>query len=62
MQKVISTERLPIKMWLDEAEEGSIKQAKNLANLPFAFMHVCLMPDRTKDTGCLSAEFWQRKE
>lgn len=45
MQKVISTERLPIKMWLDEAEEGSIVQAQHLANLPFAFSHICLMPD-----------------
>ena len=51
MQKVISTERLPIKMWLDEAEEGSIKQAKNLANLPFAFKHVCLMPDTHEGYG-----------
>jgi len=51
MQKEISTERLPIKMWLDEAEEGSIRQAKNLANLPFAFMHICLMPDTHEGYG-----------
>jgi len=51
MQKVISTERLPIKMWLDEVEEGAIKQAKNLANLPFAFKHVCLMPDTHEGYG-----------
>jgi len=37
MQKVISTEKLPIKLWLDEPEEGAVKQAMNLANLPFAF-------------------------
>jgi tRNA-splicing ligase RtcB len=51
MQKVISTERIPIKMWLDEPEEGSIIQAKNLANLPFAFKHVCLMPDTHQGYG-----------
>jgi tRNA-splicing ligase RtcB len=45
MQQVISTEKIPIKMWLDSPEEGSITQAKNLANLPFAFKQICLMPD-----------------
>jgi len=45
MQKIISTEGLPIKLWLDEVEEGAVKQAVNLANLPFAFSHICLMPD-----------------
>jgi tRNA-splicing ligase RtcB len=45
MQKVISTETLPIKMWLDESEESALKQARNLANLPFTFKHICLMPD-----------------
>jgi len=45
LRKVISTEKLPIKLWLDEAEEGAIAQAKNLANLPFAFGHISLMPD-----------------
>jgi len=51
MQKVISTEKLPIKMWLDEPEEGAVKQALNLANLPFAFSHICLMPDMHQGYG-----------
>lgn len=51
MQKVISTERIPIKMWLDEPEEGSLLQAKNIANLPFAFRQVCLMPDTHQGYG-----------
>ncbi len=51
MQKVISTERIPIKMWLDEPEEGSVMQAKNLANLPFAFRQICLMPDTHQGYG-----------
>jgi tRNA-splicing ligase RtcB len=45
MQKEITTEKIPIKMWLDEPEEGAMKQAVHLANLPFAFRQVCLMPD-----------------
>lgn len=45
MQKIINSEKVPIKMWLDTAEEEAIQQAKNLANLPYAFSHICLMPD-----------------
>lgn len=45
MKKVISTERIPIKMWLEDIEPGAVAQAQNLANLPFAFKHVALMPD-----------------
>jgi tRNA-splicing ligase RtcB len=37
MKKVITTENLPIKLWLDDIEEGALEQAKNLANLPFIF-------------------------
>lgn len=43
--KVITTESKPIKMWLDSLEETALAQAKNLANLPFTFKHVALMPD-----------------
>jgi len=32
-------------MWLPDVEEGALEQAKNLANLPFAFRHIALMPD-----------------
>ena len=43
--KVIATEKLPIKMWLKDIENEALDQAKNLANLPFAFKHVAIMPD-----------------
>jgi tRNA-splicing ligase RtcB len=43
--KVVNTERVPIKMWLDDLEEGALEQAKNLANLPFVYKWVALMPD-----------------
>ncbi|MDX9908483.1 MAG: RtcB family protein [Bacteroidales bacterium] len=46
MRKVISEGlRVPIKMWLDDIDENALLQAKNLANLPFVFKHVALMPD-----------------
>ena len=43
--KFIDTEKLVIKSWCNNPEEEAIKQAKNLANLPFAFHHIALMPD-----------------
>ncbi|MFA6089865.1 MAG: RtcB family protein [Candidatus Woesearchaeota archaeon] len=45
MEKVISTEKLPIKLWLNDLEQSALEQAKNLANLPFAFRHIAIMPD-----------------
>ena len=47
----IDTERLIIKSWCNTPEEGAIKQAKNLANLPFIFKQVCLMPDTHEGYG-----------
>lgn len=49
--KYITTEKLPIKSWCNEPEEGAIAQAKNLANLPFAFHHIALMPDTHQGYG-----------
>ena len=51
MRKVISTEARPIKLWLDDLEDGALEQAKNLANLPFTFKHVPLMPDSHQGYG-----------
>ena len=45
MIKVISENRIPVKLWLDDIEGGALIQANNLANLPFAFHHVSIMPD-----------------
>jgi tRNA-splicing ligase RtcB (3'-phosphate/5'-hydroxy nucleic acid ligase) len=45
MIRTITTEKKPIKLWLDDIEEGALTQAKNLANLPFAFKHIAIMPD-----------------
>ncbi len=51
MKQVISTEKRPIKLWLEDLEDGALKQAKNLANLPFAFRHIPLMPDSHQGYG-----------
>ena len=40
---VNSNERIPIKMWLNEIDENALAQARNLANLPFAFKHIAIM-------------------
>lgn len=45
MKKVITTEKLPIKMWLDDIETDTLSQAKDLANLPIAYKHIAIMPD-----------------
>jgi len=45
MRKTIKTEKIPIKLWLDEIEPDALEQAKHLANLPFAFHHIAIMPD-----------------
>lgn len=38
-------------MWLEEIEDGALEQAKNLANLPFAFSHIAIMPDSHQGYG-----------
>ena len=45
MIDVITSEKIPIKLWLDNIEDLALEQAKNLANLPFAFKHISIMPD-----------------
>lgn len=49
--KIITTEKLPIKMWLDDIEDSAMAQARNLANLPFAYHHIAIMPDSHSGYG-----------
>jgi len=51
MKKVISEEKKPIKMWLDIIEDSALQQVRNLANLPFAFRHIAIMPDAHSGYG-----------
>ena len=45
MIKTINTEKKPIKLWLNDIDSDTLQQARNLANLPFLFRHVAIMPD-----------------
>lgn len=51
MKQVIGTENKPIKLWVTDIEDGALQQAKNMANLPFVFKHVALMPDAHQGYG-----------
>jgi len=51
MKKVINTEKKPIKLWLEDIEDGALEQAKNLANLPFTYKWVSIMPDSHQGYG-----------
>ena len=51
---VVKSEKAQIKVWLDkpsDIEPGCLEQAKNVANLPFIFHHVALMPDTHQGYG-----------
>jgi tRNA-splicing ligase RtcB len=43
--ETITTERVPILIWGEGADEQTLAQTRNLANLPFAKRHIALMPD-----------------
>ena len=45
MKKVITNERIPIKLWLDDIDDNALEQARNLAKLPFTYHHIAIMPD-----------------
>jgi len=45
MKKRIESEKIPLLLWLDDLDPDALQQARNLANLPFAFHHVAIMPD-----------------
>jgi len=51
MKQIITTEKQPIKLWLDDIDAGAFAQAKNLANLPFVFKHIAVMPDAHQGYG-----------
>ncbi len=49
--KYLDSDRISIKCWCESPEDGAIAQARNLANLPFLFKQVCLMPDTHQGYG-----------
>lgn len=51
MRRVVNTEPVPIKLWLDDIEDGALQQARNLARLPFVHRWVAIMPDSHQGYG-----------
>src|SRR5687768_11699220 len=47
MKSVVTTARVPIKLWIpvDEVESSALDQLTNTANLPCVFHHIAAMPD-----------------
>jgi tRNA-splicing ligase RtcB len=45
IKEVITSQRVPIKIWTDEIDEKSKQQLANIASLPFIHHHVAAMPD-----------------
>lgn len=45
MIRVIDSEKIPIKLWLDYIEPGALQQAKDIANHYYAVHHIAIMPD-----------------
>lgn len=41
----LKNQKIPIKSWASIVDDNTLDQAINLANLPFAFHHIALMPD-----------------
>jgi len=52
--KVTSSQKIPIKLWMEnlaDMESGAWEQAKNLANFPFAYRWIAIMPDAHQGYG-----------
>ncbi len=45
MKRIITTEKIPLVLWLNHLEGDTLTQAANLANLSCAFHHVAIMAD-----------------
>ena len=45
IKEVITTQRVPVKIWTDDVDERSKQQLSNIASLPFIHHHVAAMPD-----------------
>ncbi|HLF95906.1 MAG TPA: RtcB family protein [Methylococcaceae bacterium] len=45
VKQVLSEQRVPVKIWTDDVDEGSKRQLANVATLPFIHHHVAAMAD-----------------
>lgn len=51
MKRVISDTKFPVKVWTSDLEPQAEAQVRNIANLPFVYKHVALMPDAHAGKG-----------
>ncbi|MDA3844310.1 MAG: RtcB family protein [Candidatus Kapabacteria bacterium] len=51
MLEKLQNERIPINIWADDIENSAMEQVYNLANYPFAFKHIAIMPDAHQGYG-----------
>ena len=45
IMEVLTSQRVPVKIWTDDVDEKSKQQLANIASLPFIHHHVAAMPD-----------------
>ncbi|HRL97939.1 MAG: RtcB family protein [Alicycliphilus sp.] len=45
VQQVLTTQRVPVKIWTNDVDDRSKEQLTNIAGLPFVHHHVAAMPD-----------------
>ena len=45
IQQVLSSQRVPVKIWTNDVDDRSKEQLTNIASLPFIHHHVAAMPD-----------------
>ena len=45
IKEVLTSQRVPVKIWTDDVDEKSKQQLANIASLPFIHHHVAAMPD-----------------
>ncbi len=45
IKEVLTSQRVPVKIWTDDVDDKSKQQLANIASLPFIHHHVAAMPD-----------------
>ena len=49
--QIIGDTRVPIKIWTNDIEEEAVQQLRNMADLPFVYKHLAVMPDAHAGKG-----------
>ena len=45
IKEVLTSQRVPVKIWTDDVDDKSKQQLANIESLPFIHHHVAAMPD-----------------